>query len=145
MREAYRMGGEKALAFINLLDMLTYAEFHSHPDMPASAVIDGMETVRQKLSPLTVPSGLTSKFGEQLLKEVEVFLSEHSFSKDSASRVIEGNIKFIKEEKGGTNSFLKGLIGFIDTHMAEEAKNIRDKEKPAGIITPGVPDLTEGV
>ena len=140
MRKAFKKGGEKALIFLNLIDMLTYAEFHKHPDTPPSAVLEGMEFVRQKLSPLTVPSQFTSKFGEKLLKGIEDVLKEKDYEKDFVAEIIEGNIEFVKSfstEISNVRSFLKGLVGFVETYLPEEAKNIRETEAPDKIIKPG--------
>ena len=140
MRKAFKKGGEKALILLKLIDMLTYAEFHKHTDTPTSAVLEGMAFVRQKLSPLTVPSQFTSNFGEKLLKGVEDIIKETDYEKDFVAELIEGNIEFIKSfstEKSNVRSFLKGLAGFVETYLPEEAKNIRETKVPNKIITPG--------
>ncbi len=143
MRKAFKEGGEKALIFLNFLDILTYTEFHKHPDTPPSAVLEGMEFLRQKLSPLTVQSQYTSTFGEKLFKEVDAMIKESDYKKDFAAEMIEGNIEFIKNfstEASKARSFLKGLIGFVETFLADEAKKIKEKDDTNKIIAPG--DLT---
>lgn len=146
MKRAFKKGGEKALIFLNLIDMLTYAEFHKHPDTPPSAVLEGMEFLRQKLSPLTVQSQYTSTFGEKLFKEVENMIKEADYKKDFAAEMIEGNIEFIKSfstETSKVRSFLKGLIGFVETFFPDEAKNVKEKGNTSKIIAPGALNVSQ--
>ncbi len=146
MRKAFKKGGEKALIFLNLIDMLTYAEFHKHPDTPPSAVLEGMEFLRQRLSPLAVQSQYTSSFGEKLFKEVENIIKEADYQKDFAAEMIEGNIEFIKSfstETSKVRSFLKGLIGFVETFLPDKAKDIREKEDTNKIIVPGALNVSK--
>jgi hypothetical protein len=148
MRKAFKKGGEKALIFLNLIDMFTYAEFHKHPDTPPSAVLEGMEFVRQQLSPLTVQSQFTSTFGGKLFKEVENILKEADYRKDFMAEMIEGNIEFIKsfsEETSKVHSFLKALIGYIETFFPDEAKKMREKEDTNKIIAPGALNISKDV
>ena len=67
-------------------------------------------------------------------------IKEADYKKDFAAEMIEGNIEFIKSfstEASKARSFLKGLIGFVETFLPDEAKKIKEKEDTNKIIAPG--------
>ncbi|MFQ5901116.1 MAG: hypothetical protein ACE5IH_06135 [Thermodesulfobacteriota bacterium] len=138
-REAYKKWGEESLIFMNLLDMATYTEFHRHPETPDAILLEGMEFLREKLSPLSVPSNFSPKFGERLWEKIEGFMKESKYDSERAANAVTDNIEFIKglsEAKVGSSQFLKGLIGFTEKYMPEQAEDIREKETPGKIIAP---------
>jgi len=137
LMDAYTMGGDDALLFLHMLDIVTYAEFYNSPDTPTFVILNGMEDVRQRLSPLYVGDTRCSNFGERLWNEIEYLINEKGYNRDLAKRLIEANMDFIRNfhtQGKGANPFLDGLIGFIETRYPEDAQNIRAQQTQRIII-----------
>ncbi len=139
LRSLYKKGGDKAINIVNLLDMLTYSEFHNNPDTPDMVVIEGLEYVKQKLSPIETPTNFVPSFGEILWDELDDYLSNKTEDTDITSETVDKNIAFIKEfsnEKDATICFVAGITAFIERFFPDIATNIQANKAPQHIIIP---------
>ncbi len=137
LRKSFNPLNEDVLKFLNLLDMVTYANFCQDINVPVSIVLEGFEYLKQRLSPIEVPTQFVPEFGERLWEEVEEFIEERGYSEELAARVVTSNIEFIKEfSQDGKSNFLKGVAGFIERFFPDMAERLKEHAEPAKIILP---------
>jgi hypothetical protein len=153
-REFYKtlfdLGGERAAALFNLVEVTAYGSFHDRRDSQDGDVIAGVQSLRRTLSPLHIPSGPAPVFAERLKKEYEAFVGHKGQQKDAgaaaldqqtAMDVLDRALSFITEISGhGLQSrrFLSGLFGFIDHYHPDVAEHLRKAVGEGGrILLPG--------
>jgi hypothetical protein len=153
-REFYKtlfdLGGERAAALFNLVEVSAYGSFHHRRDSQDADVIAGVQALRRTLSPLHIPSGPAPVFAERLKKEYDAFLGHQAQQKDAGAPVLDQQtamdvldraLSFITEVSGhGLQSrrFLTGLIGFIDHYHPDVAEHLtKDIEEAGRILLPG--------
>jgi len=153
-REFYKtlfdLGGERAAALFNLVEVSAYGSFHKRRDSQDADVITGVQALRRTLSPLHIPSGPAPVFAERLKKEYDAFLGHQTQQKDAGAPVLDQQtamdvldraLSFITEVSGpGLQSrrFLTGLIGFIDHYHPDVAEHLtKGLEEGGKILLPG--------
>ena len=69
-QELDQLGGHKAVALFNLIEVITFSYFEGRRDGQDVEVVTALQTLRRSLSPLHVPAGLAQVFAEHLKKRV---------------------------------------------------------------------------
>lgn len=142
-RELGELGGEKAVALFNLIEIVTFSYFEGRRDGQDAEVIASIQALRRTLSPLHVPSAPMPVFAEHLKKEYETFKKqnpEQMADTASAPEMLDRAITFVSEFSGKdfqSRRFLSGLIGYVKAYHPEIADHLRKKREPGHIILPG--------
>jgi hypothetical protein len=128
-RELFDLGGEKAAALFNLIEVISFSYFQSRRDGQDGEIIAAIQALRRTLSPLHIPAAPLPVFAEHLRKEYEAFAKQQQQAVDAATapEVLDRVIKFVSEFSGGglqSQRFLTGLIGYIRTHHPEVAEQL---------------------
>jgi len=146
----YEVGGEKAAALFNLIEVVTFSYFNDRRDAQDGEVIASLQSLRRTLSPLHIPAAPPPVFAELLKKEYEGLTKQEGqqgqqarqwIDQQVATEVLDRVLKFVSEFSGAglqSNRFLTGLIGFIRAHHPEVAAELTKKGKEGGrIVLPG--------
>ena len=148
-KELYDVGGEKAAALFNLIEVVTFSYFHGRRTAQDGEVIASLQSLRRTLSPLHIPAAPPPVFAELLKKEYEAFTkpsgqsqsAQQTIDQQAATDVLDRALKFVTEFSGeGLQSqrFLTGLIGYIRTHHPEIAEELTKRSSEGGrIVLPG--------
>jgi hypothetical protein len=146
-REFYRdlgeLGGDKAVALFNLIEVVTYSYFAGRHDGQDAEVLAAIQALRRALSPLHIPSAPLPVFAEHLKKEYEAFQKEHPqqiVGASDAPDVLDRAVTFVSEFSGKdfqSRRFVSGLIGYVKTYHPQIADHLRKKREPGHIILPG--------
>ncbi|MFM8552887.1 MAG: hypothetical protein ACKOCD_11370 [Nitrospiraceae bacterium] len=142
-RELFEVGGDKAAALFNLIEVVTFSYFHSRRDGQDGEVIAAIQALRRTLSPLHIPAAPLPVFAEQLKKEYETFVKQQgpqAIDQQSAPEVLDRAIKFVADFSGGglqAQRFLNGLIGYLKTHHPEVAAHLAKQQEGGRIVLPG--------
>jgi len=76
-RDFYRglteLGGEKAVALFNLVEVVIFGYFQTRHDGQDAEVVAALQALRRTLSPLHVPAAPMPVFADHLKKEYEMF------------------------------------------------------------------------
>src|SRR5262245_64420233 len=101
-REFYRgiseLGGEKAVALYNLIEVVTFSYFQGRRDGQDAEVVTAIQALRRTLSPLHVPSTPIPVFAEHLKKEYETFKKQNPQQIADASTapdILDRAVKFV--------------------------------------------------
>jgi len=142
-QELLGLGGEKAAALFNLIEVVTFGYFQSRRDRQDADVIAGLQMLRRTVSPLHIPAAPPQAFAEQLKKEYEAFTEQSPQQvPDSqvAMEVLDRARKFVTEFSGGglqSQRFLTGLIGYIRTHHPDIVEQLAKQAEGGRIVLPG--------
>lgn len=146
-RDFYRglseLGGEKAVALFNLIEIVTFGYFEGRRDGQDAEVVASIQALRRTLSPLHVPSAPMPVFAEHLKKEYEAFQKgnpQQIAGASDAPEVLDHAMTFVSEFSGKdfqSRRFLSGLIGYVKAYHPEIADHLRKKREPGHIILPG--------
>src|SRR5262249_34283818 len=113
-REISELGGEKAVALYNLIEVVTFSYFQGRRDGQDAEVVAAIQALRRTLSPLHVPSVPVPVFAEHLKKEYDSFKKQNPQQIADASTapdVLDRVIRFVSEFSGSdfqSQRFLSG-------------------------------------
>ncbi len=113
----YRAHGERAVVILNLMDFACYSYGVNRSTVSDQELLAGLEEVRAKLSPLTVPAAAPSACAQHLWGVVETWLKHEQWDRELVRSVLDQAIAFgraIAGEELASRLFLTGLIGMID-------------------------------
>lgn len=142
-RELSELGGDKAVALFNLIEIVTFGYFEGQRDGQDAEVVASIQALRRTLSPLHVPSAPMPVFAEHLKKEYEAFQKgnpQQIAGASDAPEVLDHAMTFVSEFSGKdfqSRRFLSGLIGYVKAYHPEIADHLRKKREPGHIILPG--------
>jgi hypothetical protein len=140
-KDLFDLGGDKAAALFNLVEVVSFGYFQSRRDGQDAEVIAAVQALRRTLSPLHIPSAPLPVFAEHLKKEYDAFAKQQGQpAESSAPEVLDRAIKFVTEFSGGglqSQRFLNGLIGYIRTYHPEIAEHLAKQQEGGRIVLPG--------
>ncbi|WP_447973443.1 hypothetical protein [Nitrospira sp. Kam-Ns4a] len=142
-RDLFELGGEKAAALFNLIEVVTFSYFQGRRDGQDAEVLAAVQALRRSLSPLHVPAAPMPVFAEHLKKEYEAFVAQQSpqaVESQIAPEVLDRASQFITGVSGGafqSQRFLNALIGYIRTHHPEVAEQLARQQQQGRILLPG--------
>ncbi len=141
-RELGQLGGEKASALFNLIEVVTFRYFQDRRDGQDAEVIAAIQALRRTLSPLHVPATPMPVFAEHLKKEYENFAKQdpqHVIDASTAPEVLDRALQFITEFSGGafqSRRFLSGLIGYVRTFHPDVAEHLAKQQEGGRLVLP---------
>jgi hypothetical protein len=140
----FELGGEKAAALFNLIEVVTFNSFHGRRDGQDGEVITAIQALRRTLSPLHIPSAPPQVFAEQLRKEYEDFAKQQQSNQTQqmmdqqlATEVLDRASAFVTSFSGQSlrsRRFLTGLTGYIRTHHPQIAEHLAAQSQEGGRI-----------
>ena len=98
--ELDQLGGRKAVALFNLIEVVTFGYFEGRKDGQDAEIIAALQVLRRALSPLHVPAGPMPVFAEHLKKEYEVFQKQNTdqiTEPSEALEVLDHAARFVSE------------------------------------------------
>ncbi|HEU4684960.1 MAG TPA: hypothetical protein VFS39_10715 [Nitrospira sp.] len=146
-REFYRdlaeLGGERAVALYNLIEVVTFSYFLGRRDGQDAEIIAAIQALRRTLSPLHVPASPVPVFAEHLKKEYETFKKQNPQNIADAStapEILDRAIRFIADFSGTgfqSQRFIGGLIGYVRSYHPEIAAHLASQREGGRIVLPG--------
>ncbi len=142
-RELSELGGGKAVALFNLIEVVTFSYFEGRRDGQDAEVVAAIQALRRTLSPLHVPTAPMPVFAEHLKNEYETFKKQNSeqiADSSTAPEVLDRAIRFVSQFSGTdfqSRRFLHGLVGYVKTYHPHIAEHLRKKHEPGHIVLPG--------
>ena len=142
-RELAELGGEKAVALYNLVEVVTFSYFHGRRDGQDAEIVAAIQALRRTLSPLHVPAAPMPVFAEHLKREYETFKKQNPqqiADTATAPEVLDRAIRFISRFSGAgfqSQRFLGGLIGYVRTYHPEIAEHLSAQQGSGRIVLPG--------
>jgi len=142
-QELDQLGGDKAVALFNLIEVATFGYFEGRRDRQDIEVVTALQALRRSLSPLHVPAGPAPVFAEHLKKEYEAFRKqnpEHIADASDALEILDRAAQFVSTFSGTdfqSSLFLAGLIGYVKMEHPEIAAYLMKKREPGHILLPG--------
>lgn len=142
-QELDQLGGHKAVALFNLIEVVTFGYFEGRRDGQDLEIVTALQTLRRTLSPLHVPAGPTAVFAEHLTKEYESFQKQNPEQIAGASdalAILDRAVQFVStfSENGFQSSrFLGGLLGYVRTEHPEIAAQLKKRREAGHILLPG--------
>jgi hypothetical protein len=142
-RELGDLGGNKAVALFNLIEVITFGYFERRRDGQDAEVIAAIQALRRTLSPLHIPSAPMPVFAEHLKQEYETFKKqnpEQIADLSNAPEILDRALQFISIFSGTgfqSRRFLGGLIGYVKVYHPQIAEHLQKKHEPGHIILPG--------
>ena len=139
----FELGGEKAAAFFNLIEVISFSYFLTRRDGQDADVLAAIQALRRTLSPLHIPAAPDSAFAQHLKKEHEAFTKQEPQQKldsETATEVLDRVLKFVTEFSGGglqSQRFITGLIGYIRSHHPAIAEHLGKQQEGGRIVLPG--------
>jgi hypothetical protein len=143
-KDLFELGGEKAAALFNLIEVVTFSYFQNRRDSQDAEVIAAIQALRRTLSPLHIPPGPPQVFAEHLRKEYETFVKQQSgqgiqqmLDQQVAADVLDRALGFVASFSGqGLQSrrFLTGLAGYVHTRHPEIAEHLAAQSQTGGRI-----------
>jgi hypothetical protein len=134
MHEALtRAQGDRALVLLNVLDFACYGYAANRADASDQELLAGLEHVRARLSPLTVPATAPLPCAHHLWGVVESWLKQEPQDRDRLRAVLDQVIAFGREVAGpelAGRRFVTGLAGMVEARAPQQAKALR--KKPGG-------------
>jgi hypothetical protein len=147
-QELDQLGGRKAVALFNLVEVITFGYFEGRRDGQDAEVVAALQALRRTLSPLHVPGTPMPVFAEHLKKEYEAFYKQNPdqiADSSDALEVLDRAAKFVftlSENNFQSSRFLGGLIGYIKMQHPEIAAHLKKKHEPGHILLPGQPFIS---
>lgn len=142
-QELDRLGGHKAVALFNLIEVIAFGYFEERRDGQDAEVVAALQALRRMLSPLHVPAGPAPVFAEHLKKEYEAFRKqnpEQIVDASDALDILDRAAQFVSTVSGNdfqSNRFLGGLIGYVKIEHPEIAAQLKKQHEPGHILLPG--------
>jgi hypothetical protein len=142
-RELAELGGEKAAALFNLVEVVIFSYFQGRRDGQDAEVVAALQALRRTLSPLHVPAAPMPVFAEHLKKEYDTFKKQNPqqiADMSSAPEILDRAISFVSRFSGTdfqSQRFLGGLIGYVRAYHPEIAEHLTKQREPGHIILPG--------
>ena len=142
-REISEVGGEKAVALYNLIEVVTFSYFHGRRDGQDGEVVTAIQALRRTLSPLHVPTTPMPVFAEHLKKEYETFKKQnpqHIADVSTAPDVLDRALTFVSGFSGSdfqSRRFLSGLVGYVKMYHPEIAAHLAKQHQAGHIVLPG--------
>ena len=142
-REISEVGGEKAVALYNLIEVVTFSYFHGRRDGQDGEVVTAIQALRRTLSPLHVPTTPMPVFAEHLKKEYETFKKQNPqqiADVSTAPDVLDRALTFVSGFSGGdfqSRRFLSGLVGYVKMYHPEIAAHLAKQHQAGHIVLPG--------
>lgn len=137
------MGGHKAVALFNLIEVITFGYFESRRDGQDAEIVAALQALRRTLSPLHVPTTPMPVFAEHLKKEYEVFRKQNPdqiAESSEALEVLDRAARFVSECSENdfqASRFLGGLIGYVKMMHPDIAAHLKKTHEPGHILLPG--------
>ena len=137
------LGGQKAVALFNLIEVITFSYFEGRRDGQDAEVVAALQALRRTLSPLHIPSTPMPVFAEHLRKEYETFRKqnpEQVAGLSDAPAILDRIVQFVSTFSGKdfqSSRFLGGLIGYVNTSHPEIAAHLKKTHEPGHILLPG--------
>jgi hypothetical protein len=145
-RDLYRslsdIGGEKAAALFNLIEVVTYTYFHDRRDGQDAEILAAIQALRRTLSPLHVPAAPMPVFAEHLKKEYDSFVKQQPqqiVDTHTAPAVLDRLLAGIADFSGSafqSRRFLQGLIGYVRTFHPDIAEHLSKQAQGGRIVLP---------
>jgi hypothetical protein len=141
-RQLNQVGGDKAAALFNLIEVVTFSYFHDRRDGQDSEVIAAIQALRRTLSPLHVPAAPMPVFAEHLKKEYDTFLKQQPqqiVDTQTAPAVLDRALTLISAFSGNdfqSRRFLHGLVGYVRTSHPEIAEHLAKQTQSGRIVLP---------
>lgn len=142
-REISEVGGEKAVALYNLIEVVTFSYFHGRRDGQDGEVVTAIQALRRTLSPLHVPTTPMPVFAEHLKKEYETFKKQNPqqiADVSTAPDVLDRALTFVSGFSGSdfqSRRFLSGLVGYVKMYHPEIAAHLAKQHQAGHIVLPG--------
>jgi hypothetical protein len=142
-QELDRLGGHKAVALFNLIEVITFGYFEGRRDGQDAEIVAALQALRRTLSPLHVPVAPMPVFAEHLKKEYEVFRKQNPdqiAESAEALEVLDRAARFVSECSENdfqSSRFLGGLIGYVKMMHPEIAAHLKKTHEPGHILLPG--------
>lgn len=142
-QELEELGGRKAAALFNLIEVITFGYFEGRRDGQDAEVITALQALRRTLSPLHVPTAPMPVFAEHLRKEYDTFKKqnpEQIADSSEAPAILDRIDRFVSTFSGKdfqSHRFLGGLIGYVKTYHPEIADHLKKKHEAGHILLPG--------
>ncbi|TLY25900.1 MAG: hypothetical protein E6K66_03065 [Nitrospirae bacterium] len=142
-RELAELGGEKAVALFNLVEVVIFSYFQGRRDGQDAEVVAALQALRRTLSPLHVPAAPMPVFAEHLKKEYDTFKKQNPqqiADMSSAPEILDRAIACVSRFSGTgfqSQRFLGGLIGYVRAYHPEIAEHLTKQREPDHIILPG--------
>ncbi len=142
-QELEQLGGHKAVALFNLIEVVTFGYFEGRRDGQDVEVVTALQTLRRTLSPLHIPAAPAPVFAERLKKEYETFHKQHPgqiADSSDALKILERIAQFVSacsENDFQSSRFLGGLIGYVKRQHPEIAAHLKKQHEPGHILLPG--------
>jgi hypothetical protein len=142
-RELDQLGGDKAVALFNLIEVITFGYFEGRRDGQDAEIVAALQALRRTLSPLHVPAAPMPVFAEHLKKEYEVFRKQNPdqiAESAEALEVLDRAARFVSECSENdfqSSRFLGGFIGYVKMMHPEIAAHLKKTHEPGHILLPG--------
>jgi hypothetical protein len=142
-RELAELGGDKAVALFNLVEVVIFSYFQGRRDGQDAEIVTALQALRRTLSPLYVPSATMPVFAEYLKREYDTFQKKNPqqiADMSSAPEILDRAVTFISGFSGTvfqSQRFLGGLIGYVRAYHPEIAEQLVKQREPGHIILPG--------
>ena len=142
-RELSELGGNKAVALFNLIEVVMFSYFERRRDGQDAEVVAAIQALRRTLSPLHIPSAPMPVFAEHLKKEYETYKKqnpEQIADSTTAPEILDRAIQFVSAFSGTdfqSRRFLGGLVGYVKTYHPHIAKHLQKQHEPGHIVLPG--------
>ena len=137
------LGGEKAVALFNLIEVVIYGYFQTRHDGQDAEVVTALQALRRTFSPLHVPASPMPVFAEHLKKEYDMFKKQNPqqiADVSAAPEILDRATAFVSQFSGKdfqSRRFLDGLIGYVRTYHPDIATYLTKQREPGHIILPG--------
>lgn len=132
--------GDRALVLLNLLDLACYGYAANRSSVTDQELLAGLEDIRGRLSPLTVPASAPSAGAQHLWGVIETWLKREPQDRERLRAVLDQVIAFGREVTGrelAGRRFVTGLTGMVEAHAPQQAQALRDKpDESSRIILP---------
>ena len=142
-RELAELGGEKAVALFNLIEVVIFSYFQARRDGQDAEIVTALQALRRTLSPLYIPTASMPVFAEHLKREYDTFVKKNPqqiADRSSAPEILDRAITFVSQFSGAdfqSQRFLCGLIGYVRAYHPEIAEQLVKQREPGHIILPG--------
>ena len=127
----HRERGEQALVILNLCDFACYSYAVRQPAATDQELLEGLEGVRAKLSPLTVEHAATSLCTQHLWGVIETWLKQERQDQELVRSVLDRAITAARDVAGDElvgRNYVRGLMGLIEERFSAQAAQLRAEQ-----------------